>query len=267
MLLGLWLVLEGRVGRAGLALALGLATKFFPGLALLAGWRRFSARRLALLVIVSLLPMLLSFALLWLASPELTAASIRAQGSKGSWESIWALIDGNIRTGSFGALPERLDPARATQAVGNPAVIPPLASLVVFGGLGVFALLRFRAETDSRAFDRQSIALVGFAWSVFALWSPGWSPQWVLYLLPLILLALPERQAFLLAAVLIMVNLLEWPVLLSRGYFDGLWATILLRTLILLVMSASFYPIIVGNPKIRNQPKQVGNASQDGIIE
>jgi len=63
---------------------------------------------------------------------------------------------------------------------------------------------------------------------------------------PLILLVLPLRQAALLGAVLVMLNLLEWPVLLSRGLFWGLWVTILLRALILVVMALSFYQVMTG---------------------
>ncbi len=240
LLLGLYLILEGRIYSAGAALCLGVALKLFPVLAVLAAWGRVSWKRLAGLTAISLLPVVLLYAFLWLVAPDFTLASLRSQAGKGSWETVWALLDGNIRTGSFGSAEERLDPARAGIVQGNPAVIPPIASLMVFGGVGLWALSRFKPRTGPSG-RRQSIALVGFAWSLFVLWSPGWSPQWVLYLLPLALLALPGRQAFLFALVLVLVNLLEWPVMLSRGFFWALWMTIPLRTLILGAFAAAFY--------------------------
>ena len=190
LLLGLNLFLEGKTVRAGAALAAGILTKFFPGLALIAAWRRRSLDDFARLAVASLLPVALVWGALGWASPSYTAASLLSQGSKGSWETVWALMDGNYRTGNFGPEEERLDVSAAYRPMGNPPVVPPWASLLVFGGLGLVGLA-YACPRD----DRQSLALVGFGWCLFLLWSPGWSPQWVLYLLPLLLLTLVERQA------------------------------------------------------------------------
>lgn len=236
MLLGLFLLLEGRPLRAGAALAAGIATKLFPGLALVALWRRAPWKRLVITAALSLLPLILGYAVLWRLSPNFTGASLRSQASKGSWETVWALLDGNLHTGNFGALEDRLHPASAQQPMGHAPVVPPAASLILFVGVGLAGLLAARPTTD-----RQSLALVGFAMCLFFLWSPGWSPQWCLYLLPLILLVLPGQRAALLSSVFVLVNLLEWPVLLSRGYFNLLWAPVLLRTLLLVLMAGIFW--------------------------
>lgn len=63
----------------------------------------------------------------------------------------------------------------------------------------------------------------------------------MLFLLPLILLILPQRMAVLFALMLVLVNLLEWPVLLSRGFFWALPLTIGLRTLLLKLLAVSFH--------------------------
>jgi hypothetical protein len=244
MMLGLTLLLDGKIWRGGLALGLGAATKFFPLLALVAAWRRESWKRLAGMALAAFLPLVMLYGLLWLASPEFTSASLRSQWGKGSWESIWALIDGNIRTGSFGGVAERLDPSQVFNSQGNQARVNPFISLAVFAGVGLAAALRFRPSADSLARDRQSLALVGLAWTLFLLWLPGWSPQWVLYLLPLVLLVLPDQQAVLFGLLLILVNLLEWPVLLSRGLFDFLWVTISLRTLLHVILAGAFYSMM-----------------------
>lgn len=256
MLLGLTLLLEGKVSRGGLALGLGAATKFFPLIALTAAWRRESWKRLVEMALFALLPLVLLYGILWVSSPDFTSVSLRSQWGKGSWESIWALIDGNIRTGNFGPVAERLDSSPVFNSQGNPALINPLISLAVFAAIGLAAALKFRPSADPIARDRQSLALVGLAWTLFLLWLPGWSPQWVLYLLPLVLLALPDRQAFLFCPLLILVNLLEWPVLLSRGMFEFLWVTILLRTLLHLILAGAFYSMMAEGAIRRPAPLQ-----------
>jgi hypothetical protein len=63
----------------------------------------------------------------------------------------------------------------------------------------------------------------------------------VLYLLPLILLVLPERRVFLVAVLLVLVNLIEWPLLLSRGMFWTLSLTVPMRTLVLALLAVMFF--------------------------
>jgi uncharacterized membrane protein len=236
MLLGLWWVLEGKPARAGLAIGLGVLTKLFPLLVLPAVWRFWPPRRAAVLTAAALGLTGLVYGTLYLASPEMTLASVRSQASKGSWETVWALVDGNLGTGNFGPEEERLDPATATQARGRPARIPTWITFSAVAALGLAAFLRYDSKSEI-----DLVAFIGLTWALFLLWSPGWSPQWVLYLLPLILLVLPEREAALLAPTWILVNLLEWPLLLSRGFFGMLWLTISLRTCLLVLLAGLFW--------------------------
>ena len=236
LLLALTLLFEGRDVAGGVALAAGILTKFFPVLVLVMVWRYFSRRRAVLVSVVALGIVVLVFTALTLVSPDFTRASLASQGSKGSWETIWALLDGNMQTGNFGSLADRLVPALAYTMQRNPPVVPPAATLVIFGGFGLWALFRAREMGV-----RQALSFLGLAWALMLLWSPGWSPQWVLYLIPLILLTLPEREALLMVVTLILVNLLEWPVLLSRSATVGLWVTIPLRTLLFILLAAVWY--------------------------
>ena len=236
MLLGLVWLLEGRDRRAGVSLALGVLTKWFPALVLPVVWKvRPPRAALAITTLTLGIPLLL-YACLTLASPQMTLASLGAQGSKGSWETVWALIDGNLDTGNFGPEMERYDPATARLLRGKPARLPAWLSLLPLLALGAWLWWKARLEND-----RAVLAFVGLTWCLFLLWSPGWSTQWVLYLLPLILLSLPAREAILMAAALVLVNLTEWPVLLSRGYNWGLWLTIPVRTLLIALLAVEFW--------------------------
>ena len=108
---------------------LGALVKWFPifGLAALArrdgrfAWRPLVAGGLVVAA---------GWGVLLLASPDYTLASLRSQFAKGSWETVWALLDGNLGTGNFGAKEERYDPAAALEPQGNPPVVPPLLALI-----------------------------------------------------------------------------------------------------------------------------------------
>lgn len=249
LLLALEALLEERAVRGGLLVGLGILIKLFPALLLPAVWRRYPWRRALLVTITGLLVAAGVFGGLYLVSPRQTAASLVVQANKGSWETVWALIDGNLKTGNVVSQPsDGLDPAAAYVSHRNPAVIATWLTLLAFGGLGLGAFFTSRI-TDVRGL----IAFAGLTCALFFSWSPGWSPQWVLYLLPVILLCLPKARALLLSVALVLTNLLEWPVLLSRWRFDGLWLTAPVRALLLLLLAWSCYEVVRRlQPRVRD---------------
>jgi hypothetical protein len=44
--------------------------------------------------------------------------------------------------------------------------------------------------------------------------------------------------------VWVMISLLEWPVLLSRGYFQALWLIIPVRTLLMILLVIAFWQVV-----------------------
>jgi hypothetical protein len=240
-LLGIYYIITGRDTRAGIALAAGILVKIFPLLVIPAVWRFRSLKRSLKITLIAIGLSALIYIGLYVISPANTTASLGSQLHKGSWETIWALIDGNYNTGNFGPLQERLDPVFAFDLQGKSALLSPSITLILFVLVGIWLFYRARLERPVTL-----IAFIGLTWCIFLFWSPGWSPQWVLYLIPLILLTLEERDAILITIILILVNLLEWPVLLSRGYQWGLMLTIPLRTLVMLLLSWLWYQQIFG---------------------
>lgn len=208
-LLGLFLAFEQAQIAAGLALGLGGLVKWFPVLFLPAVCKWMGKKGAVRTLISAVLLIGLVWGVLYLSSPDFTEASLRSQGSKGSWETVWAIIDGNFQTGNFTPDADRMDPETISISTGNPAVISPWITLLFFGGAGGFLFWRASVRTEE-----QLIAFSGLTVVMFFLWSPGYSPQWVLLLIPLILLGLEQKRSMLVGLVVLLINLLEWPVLL-----------------------------------------------------
>jgi hypothetical protein len=239
MILGLYLLIKSKDNASGFVLGLGGLVKWFPLLVLPAAWKWMGRDKAIRIIVITLVVLGSVWGMLYAISPEMTRASFISQGAKGSWESIWALLDGNMGTGNFSSVADRTDPAMASLPSGNPAAIPPWLSLLVFAGIGFFLFWKANLKTE-----QQLIAFSGLTVIIFFLWSPGYSPQWVLYILPLVLLSLPPSRYILSGLLVLLVNLLEWPILLSRGFFQYLPASILLRTAIYVIIAMMFADVV-----------------------
>jgi uncharacterized membrane protein len=243
MLLSLFWLLRNRHALSAVALGLGLMTKYLPGILLATVWRFVKRRRALVYTLIAAavaVAILLPFAI---ANPSYTLASLRSQTSKSSWQTVWALIDGNYTTGLFGPVADHLDPSRAGLQLQNPSRIPWYVTIPLFGLIYLY-LFRRRVDTESK---RAMLAFTGMTMCLFFLWSKGWSPQWQVMLIPLILLVFPNGHGVLYCLVLGFVNFLEWPVILSRGLNRLLMVTVPLRTLLMLLLLLEFYRQSRGN--------------------
>ena len=240
LLLGIYLIINKNSRTAGLVIGIGGLIKWFPLLILPAAWKFLGTKKALSIVVIALVVIGLGWGLLFGISPEFTKASLIAQGAKGSWETVWALIDGNLSTGNFSLEINRTIPASASISTGNPPVIPIWLSIFVIGGVGF--LLFLKSTIDSVV---KLVGFSGFTLIMFFLWSPGYSPQWTLYLLPLIILCFENNRSRLLALVLVLMNLLEWPILLSRGWFQFLDEIVLLRTAIFFILALLFGQVVL----------------------
>jgi hypothetical protein len=236
ILVGVYLLALDRPRGAGFVLGLGILTKWFPVLSIPALWRLLSSRRALYITLLALGMAVIIWGGLYLAFPQMTAASLHSQFGRGSWETVWALAQGNLRTGNLGLEVDHLDPQTAYLQSGESQGVPSWMSLMPFLIVGGILFTRARA-TDWHS----AISFMGLTWCLFLLWSPGWSPQWVLYLLPLILLVLPLQRAILLSLTLVVISLAEWPLFLSRGLFSSLWWLVPMRTGLILLLAVLFW--------------------------
>src|SRR5690606_18002991 len=127
----------------------------------------------------------------------MTLPSLTAQFNKASYQTVWALLDDNYRTGNFCPLEHRLDPALASVVQGNPAVIPGWLRLGVAAAVGLFIYARTR-----RFDDKGLVAFVAVTLLIFFIQAQGWSPQWLAQIIPLVLLCFPSRDGVMIALIL-----------------------------------------------------------------
>lgn len=237
ILLALVGLLEGRMVRAGGGVALGVLTKYLSVLMLPAVWRFYAWQRALRVTLVAgvVVVVVLGGLLAW--GREMAWASLTAQANKASYQTVWALIDGNWRTGSLPGVATRYDADSAFQQTGNASVVPDWLRLIPFLAFGLYLFSRPMRQDDHGVMAFFTLTLV-----LFFLWSHGWSPQWALTLSPLILLNFPTRDGVLVVLVLGMVSFIEYPVLFARSGETGEIAgglvlpfmfTILLRTALL----------------------------------
>ncbi|WP_448336136.1 hypothetical protein [Bellilinea sp.] len=244
MILSVWWGISKRETLAGLGIAAGILSKWFPVFILPALFRFYSKKQFVKVCLIAATIVILTFTTLYVLSPQMTLASLRAQPNRSSWQTLWALLDGNLTTGAFLTIEDRLHPEVAGIPRGNPPVISPNLTLLVFAGIGIWFLIK-RNQFDTISV----IAFLGITWSLFLLWSPGWSPQWILYLLPLILLSFPISRAYLVLIALIGLTIFEWPLMLMRQIFLSLWIIVPLRMGLLALLISLWLPQIISAKK------------------
>ncbi|MCB0166119.1 MAG: DUF2029 domain-containing protein [Anaerolineae bacterium] len=247
ILLALYALMQNRSKWLALALGLGTMVKFLPAVLLATVWRLKGLKAMLGYAAATVLISLVIFAPFALINPEQTLASLRAQAGKSSYQTVWAIIDGNDTTGNFGPLIDHFDSTKAGQPVNNPARLPTWLTLIPFGLLGVFVFIRPQTLTDP---NLDAVIFTTLTFVIFFLWSQGWSPQWQTFLIPLLLLSFREKQAVLFIIVLGFINFLEWPVMLSRGLTQLLPITIAVRTLVLILLGVELYQKLTASKEV-----------------
>lgn len=235
LLLGLWWLIRRQDGPSAAAVGIGALTKFTPALVLGAVWR-WRDWRLALkyslvalgVFIIGYVPFLLNN-----PNPQMALVSLTAQFGKASYQTVWALLDGNYITGNFGTIEDHFDPAQASVLQGRPPVIPAWLRLGVAAAIGLLVFSRAR-----RLDDKGLVAFVGITLLIFFLQAQGWSPQWLTQIIPLALLAFPTRSGVLIVVMLSLLTFAEYPFLFIRtGDTGGVITGVLVMPFVVLVLA------------------------------
>jgi hypothetical protein len=253
LLLGLYWLLTKQENRSAVAVAIGALTKFTPALLFGAVFRFRDWKVAARFVAIAAGLFVLVYLPLFAQNAEMTLPSLTAQFGKASYQTVWALIDGNTRTGNFGTVESHLYPSTADDLQGNPPMIRSFVRLSIAAAIGLFVFLRTR-----RFDDRGLVAFVTITLLIFFLQAQGWSPQWLAQIVPLVLLAFPTKNGVLITVVLSMVVFTEYPVLFIRTGDTGgeivgpmvmpFAVLVIARTLILVGLCVALYQ------KLRQEP-------------
>jgi hypothetical protein len=253
LLLSLWWLLVKQNARSAVAAGIGALTKFTPALIIGAVWR-FRQRNQALRYTAILAAVFgVVYLLLFIQNSSMTLPSLTSQFNKASYQTVWALIDGNYRTGNFGPVEDRTEPDNANSVQGNPARIPGWLRLGIAAAVGIFVFMRTR-----RFDDRGLVAFVGITLLIFFLQAQGWSPQWLVQVIPLILLCFPTRKGVLIIVMLSLVTFAEYPFLFIRtGDTGGEITGALVMPFVILVLART--ALLVGvcialYQKLRQEP-------------
>ncbi|HEY3341519.1 MAG TPA: glycosyltransferase 87 family protein [Anaerolineae bacterium] len=243
LLLALYLFILQRETLSAIVAGMGIATKLFPGLlvplavCLLPGL----GRRLKYAIVaagtvaVVILP-------LFIASPSMTFASMSNLLGRSSWETVWAVIDGYYGPGAVASIEQRLDPSAAL--IGAPSILPWTLITIVFAGLFLLFYARFRG----RRTPLQLTAATGVTLHLLILFSKGYSPQYLIWLAPILVITFPNVKGATYLVLLGIVNLLEYPV-----YFHFLpnlawFLTIIVigRTALLIFIGIDYLRVAIG---------------------
>ncbi len=236
----LWVVLltlDRHSAGAGVVAGLGFMAKLVPVVALPAAWLHLPAwsQRARLVAAFVLVLMLIALPFL-LAGPEHFLAAFTTVFDRGSWETVWALLDGYYSFGVAGG-PNRFDPADAGAAQ-HASSLPTLPITLAFGLLYLWLLTR-RAAWQER---RVAVAFVALSQNLLLLYSRGYSPQFLVMVLPFVLLLLPAWRGVMYALLLSAASLVEYPIyfVVLPGEPWLLAGAVLLRTLLLVILSFEF---------------------------
>ncbi len=237
VLLGIYLAMRERRHTAALAIALGVLTKLFPVAALpalLAG-QSWTAR--ARYVGVTAAAVLGALAPLAVLGRDFFVASLQNMLMRPGWETVWALADGYF---GFGWIHRyRQSPHTALEFNYTPDLPGEIWWGAAAAVAALYAVLALRRSPPTPASVMWS---TGLALAAFALYLRGWSPQFMVWLLPFALLAFPGGRGFLIATGLSVLALLEYPAyfVLWSEHPWVLWIVVVTRTLAILALGGVF---------------------------
>lgn len=247
LLLAIYWFIEPRPLGSAAALGLGIAAKITP-VFLLAPAIKFTwprrGKAAAYSLVACIVPLLTYLPFFLLGGGSWVVASFTAMAKVGSYGTLWAMLDQNWGPGNYGPLETRLQLEQAGAIQANPSVIPGLLILGFFALMYALAYFRPVDRSDPRHF----IWFTTLTMIFFHLWSKGWSPQWIVLVIPLLLLSFPEGGGLRWVLWLTALILAEW--FFSAIFQSPILASIfiLLRTLLFVWIGLALFRRLWGRP-------------------
>jgi hypothetical protein len=283
LLLALWAILSDRPIIAGVAIGLGILVKPYVALigavALLIYLRkdRRTLIQLGKLIIAGAITLLLGLLPFLITAPQMVLANLDTLLTLPGWSSPYALIDGVIKHVDP-KVADRFDVTLATNPL-VPSKIPWGLVTLTFGAIYLLILWRvikrvssLRAHSVKQSPSAQEIAhlhctqahvssasgllamteartaigLAALTFIFYLLWSKGFSPQWLLYLIAFLCILLPNFLGTVLIVLLEALYVIEWPItfILLRADASYLTALVIVRTAYIVGLALFFGSVI-----------------------
>ncbi|MBX3010599.1 MAG: hypothetical protein KF832_03790 [Caldilineaceae bacterium] len=195
----------------------------------------------------ALLVMLLGYGIAYQQGPVMTMASLRSLRERSGWSTLYAWSNGYTRLGKV--LGDVFDPMADVSLYASwyPERLIWLFWLAV--GALLFALAYRQAPTPQS--PRRLVLFAALTYAILLVAYPAWNPQYLLYLLPFLVLVWPNVRGVLYALLLSAVVLLEHPIyhnLLGPGYapaYANLVEADYKELLLLLIIGRTFLLLVV----------------------
>jgi hypothetical protein len=175
----------------------------------------------------------------YLLNPRLVWGAFSMSGVRVPWETVWALLEGEF---GYGIIPLDMRDITWVPTNGPGSSLPWLWIALAFGLVYLFAYTR---PFDWRV-PRNLVAFSGFTLTLFMLYSKGYSPQWLGWVLVMVALLLPNLRGAFYAVVTGLLNLVEANIffIIVPDAHWLLFVTVGLRTLIFVLLAAEFMLIV-----------------------
>jgi hypothetical protein len=241
---GLERLIVGRFTTSAVAVGLGFLTKLFP-LMLVAVVVRVETsirkRALYILVVIGVIALVvLPFAYI---NPEMMGATLRWLPNKSTYQTVYALVDGYLSYGEAPGAWQFTDPNQAGW-VHHPSRVPTLLVTIVFAVIGLYVYTRPRPTNNNVAI----VVLSGLIMQLMLLYLKGYSPQFILWFLPLIVLILPDARGLWYALSFVILNVLEYPLYFTfwEDMPPILVVIILARTILWILLAFEYWGVYRG---------------------
>jgi len=212
LLLGLYLLLKQRAYSAGIAVGLGFMTKVIPVLLLPVGFRylRGLTKKLGFAVAAEIAIFLIALPFLLINRGLFLFTAFRNFLTCSAWETFWAVADSYFLYGIVGG--DRFDPWPDFSVFQSKIPWYWTAGITL-----AFALIYLWLYTrpQHREAKWQMVSFAGLTVNLFILYSKGYSPQFLAYILPFIVWLLPNLHGAVYMIVLTLSNFLEGALFFS----------------------------------------------------
>ena len=237
LLAAVLLSIHDRRASAAAALAVGFLVKIIPAAAvvLLLRYARTWPERLKVIG-VGLLVTAAVAGPLWMAGGRWFEASIANWLARPPWQTPWALLDGHLGPGLL--TQGWLNPDFAT-TYGYQGTLPGWVWMLpptVFFAFATLVLLRPSPASDARTQIRLAFLMILALLLAFK----GWSPAFVSWVLPLVVIVYPDLRGLAIGAALGAMEIFWRPLALQLGWGDAAVITVVTaRTLLFLALGAA----------------------------